>query len=113
MGIVTWVAASTERLRIGHLVLCNPFRHPAVLAKQSVTLSSASEGRFELGLGTGSWPQELPRFGITDAASRIAALGRDLEFIREMWGQREPTECIQASQPAYPVPLIIGGTGHA
>jgi alkanesulfonate monooxygenase SsuD/methylene tetrahydromethanopterin reductase-like flavin-dependent oxidoreductase (luciferase family) len=113
MGIATWVAARTERLRIGHLVLCNPFRHPAVLAKQAVTLSSASEGRFELGLGSGSWPQELARFGITDAdaASRIAALGRDLDFIRKMWGQGEPTERVQAPQPASPIPLVIGGTG--
>ena len=43
MGIATWVAAKTERLRIGHLVLCDAFRHPAVLAKQAVTLSAASE----------------------------------------------------------------------
>ena len=42
MGIATWVAAKTERLRIGHLVLCDAFRHPAVLAKQAVTLSDAS-----------------------------------------------------------------------
>src|SRR5271166_5949306 len=31
MGIATWVAARTGRLRIGHLVLCDAFRHPAVL----------------------------------------------------------------------------------
>ena len=31
MGVATWVAAKTERLRIGHLVLCDAFRHPAVL----------------------------------------------------------------------------------
>ena len=43
MAIATWVAAKTERLRIGHLVLCDAFRHPAVLAKQAVTLSDASE----------------------------------------------------------------------
>ncbi len=51
MGVATWVAAKTQRLRIGHLVLCDAFRHPAVLAKQAVTLSEASGGRFELGLG--------------------------------------------------------------
>ena len=32
MGVATWVAAKTERLRIGHLVLCDAFRHPAVPA---------------------------------------------------------------------------------
>src|ERR1700742_3448536 len=48
MEMATWVAAKTERLRVGHLVLCDAFRHPAVLAKQAVTLSEASDGRFEL-----------------------------------------------------------------
>jgi len=43
MSVATWVAAKTERLRIGHLVLCDAFRHPAVLAKQAVTLSDASD----------------------------------------------------------------------
>src|SRR6202789_3857654 len=64
MSVATWVAAKTERLRIGHLVLCDAFRHPAVLAKQAVTLSEGSGGRFELGLGSGSWPPEIARFGV-------------------------------------------------
>ena len=42
MTVATWVAAHTERLKIGHLVLCDAFRHPAVLAKQTVTLAEAS-----------------------------------------------------------------------
>lgn len=80
MTVATWVAAQTERLRIGHLVLCDAFRHPAVLAKQALTLSAASDGRFELGLGSGSWPQEFARFGIEnadDAAARTDRLARD------------------------------------
>ena len=88
MGIATWVAAKTERLRIGHLVLCDAFRHPAVLAKQAVTLSDASEGRFELGLGAGSWPSEFARFdvGQQDPRARVEQLGRHLALIRRYWG---------------------------
>ncbi len=88
MGIATWVAAKTERLRIGHLVLCDAFRHPAVLAKQAVTLSDASEGRFELGLGAGSWPAEFARFdvGQQDPVARVEQLGRHLAMIRQYWG---------------------------
>src|SRR5271170_8458389 len=73
MTVATWVAARTERLRIGHLVLCDAFRHPAVLAKQAVTLAEASGGRFELGLGSGSMPNELAKFGLRngDAVHRI------------------------------------------
>src|ERR1700722_15535722 len=76
MGIGTWVAAKTERLKIGHLVLCDAFRHPAVLAKQAVTLSEASGGRFELGLGSGSWPAEFARFdvGQQDPIARVEQL---------------------------------------
>jgi alkanesulfonate monooxygenase SsuD/methylene tetrahydromethanopterin reductase-like flavin-dependent oxidoreductase (luciferase family) len=114
MAVATWVAARTERLRIGHLVLCDAFRHPAVLAKQAVTLSAASEGRFELGLGSGSWPQEFARFDIEggdDAAARVARLGRDLALLREYWGQGENAELTQQPTPAHRIPLVLGGTG--
>ena len=59
----TWLAAVTDRLRLGHLVLCDQFRHPAVLARQAVTLDHLSGGRFELGIGSGSTPAELAAFG--------------------------------------------------
>ena len=88
MAVATWVAAKTERLRIGHLVLCDAFRHPAVLAKQAVTLSDASGGRFDLGLGSGSWPAEFTRFdvGQQDPVARVQQLGRHLALIRQYWG---------------------------
>ena len=51
----TWLASQTERLRVGSLVLCDSFRHPAVLAREAVSIDHASGGRFELGhrLGLG------------------------------------------------------------
>jgi alkanesulfonate monooxygenase SsuD/methylene tetrahydromethanopterin reductase-like flavin-dependent oxidoreductase (luciferase family) len=117
MGIATWVAAKTERLRIGHLVLCDAFRHPAVLAKQAVTLSSASEGRFELGLGAGSWPSEFTRFDIGEqnARVRVQQLGRHLEAISQYWGDGAEKgaqfEAPQQPKRAHPIPLVLGGTG--
>ncbi|ODR26392.1 LLM class flavin-dependent oxidoreductase [Mycolicibacterium porcinum] len=110
MTVAAWVAARTERLKIGHLVLCDAFRHPAVLAKQAVTLSAASGGRFELGLGAGSWPQEFERFGIEtgDAAARVRRLGENLQLLQQYWGDGERA---QTPRPAHPIPLVLGGTG--
>ena len=119
MGIAAWVGARTERLRIGHLVLCDAFRHPAVLAKQAVTLSDASGGRFDLGLGAGSWPAEFARFdvGQQDPVARVEQLGRHLDLIRQYWGDErgEPTQAgsaAQAPRRSYPIPLVLGGTGR-
>lgn len=44
MTLATWVAARTTDLVVSHLVLCDAFRHPAVLARQAVTLDHASGG---------------------------------------------------------------------
>ena len=115
MGIATWVAAKTERLRIGHLVLCDAFRHPAVLAKQAVTLSDASGGRFDLGLGSGSWPAEFTRFdvGQQDPLARVEQLERHLDVIRQYWGDDDGTGvAAQAPRRSYPIPLVLGGTGR-
>lgn len=115
MGIATWVAAKTERLRIGHLVLCDAFRHPAVLAKQAVTLSEASGGRFELGLGAGSWPAEFARFdvGQQDPKARVEQLDRHLKLLRQYWGDvtGEAGPAPQAPRRSYPIPLVLGGSG--
>ena len=58
------LAARTERIRIGVLVSCNTFRHPALLAKQAVTVDHISDGRLELGLGAGWYVPEHEMLGI-------------------------------------------------
>jgi alkanesulfonate monooxygenase SsuD/methylene tetrahydromethanopterin reductase-like flavin-dependent oxidoreductase (luciferase family) len=112
MAVATWVAAKTERLRIGHLVLCDAFRHPAVLAKQAVTLSDASDGRFDLGLGSGSWPAEFTRFdvGQQDPVARVQQLGRHLALIRQYWGDGDD-DAVQLPKRNHPIPLVLGGSG--
>jgi alkanesulfonate monooxygenase SsuD/methylene tetrahydromethanopterin reductase-like flavin-dependent oxidoreductase (luciferase family) len=70
------IAASTTSLKISHLVLASSFRHPCILAKEMVSLDHLSGGRFELGIGWGSVPGELTRFGLPaeDNARRAARL---------------------------------------
>jgi alkanesulfonate monooxygenase SsuD/methylene tetrahydromethanopterin reductase-like flavin-dependent oxidoreductase (luciferase family) len=114
MSVATWVAAKTERLRIGHLVLCDAFRHPAVLAKQAVTLSEASDGRFDLGLGSGSWPAEFTRFdvGQQHPVARVEQLERHLDLMAQYWGRGGECDRTQSPRPEHPIPLILGGTGR-
>lgn len=54
----------TSTLRVGSMVICNDFRHPAVLAKEVATIDLLSEGRFELGLGAGWMRDEYERMGL-------------------------------------------------
>jgi alkanesulfonate monooxygenase SsuD/methylene tetrahydromethanopterin reductase-like flavin-dependent oxidoreductase (luciferase family) len=115
MAIATWVAAKTQRLRIGHLVLCDAFRHPAVLAKQAVTLSDASDGRFDLGLGAGSWPAEFTKFeiGQQDPVARVGQLGRHLALLRQYWGDgADEGGLVQLPRRNHPIPLVLGGSGR-
>ncbi|MCX8560732.1 LLM class flavin-dependent oxidoreductase [Mycolicibacterium mucogenicum] len=111
-AIAAWVAAHTQRLRVGHLVLCDGFRHPAVLAKHAVTMSAASGGRFELGLGAGSMPAEFERFDIDnahDAPARFSRLEHDLALIRQYWG--DDGDNAQYPRREHPIPLVLGGVG--
>src|SRR5205814_506440 len=62
--ILAAVAACTSRVRLGVLVSSNTFRHPALLAKQAVTVDHISGGRLEIGIGTGWVKEEHDRFGI-------------------------------------------------
>jgi alkanesulfonate monooxygenase SsuD/methylene tetrahydromethanopterin reductase-like flavin-dependent oxidoreductase (luciferase family) len=48
------LATQTTRIRIGTLVSAIPFRNPAFLARQALTVDHLSQGRLELGLGTGA-----------------------------------------------------------
>ncbi len=62
--LLSGLALVTRRARIGILVSSNTFRHPAVLAKQAVTVDHMSEGRLELGIGAGWFVEEHEVFGL-------------------------------------------------
>jgi len=122
MTTATWVAARTERLAVGHLVLCDMFRHPVLLAKQAVTLDHASGGRFELGLGWGSVPAEFERYGVGDPAARVRVdrLAESLAVLRALWSGESVSyqgehftlsEAAALPVPSRPIPITIGGTG--
>jgi alkanesulfonate monooxygenase SsuD/methylene tetrahydromethanopterin reductase-like flavin-dependent oxidoreductase (luciferase family) len=118
-----WLAAHTDRLAVGHLVLCDSLRHPAVLAKQAVTIDHASGGRFELGIGWGSVPDELDAYGVGDTApsARVRRLAESLEVMTALWsGEAVDFEgefhrvkgARQLPAPLARIPLLIGGAGR-
>jgi alkanesulfonate monooxygenase SsuD/methylene tetrahydromethanopterin reductase-like flavin-dependent oxidoreductase (luciferase family) len=83
----TALLARTSRLRVGHLVLSQSFRHPALLAKMATSLDVISGGRLELGLGSGSYAAEHERAGIAfpPARERAVALGEALAIVTSMF----------------------------
>ncbi len=122
MSIAAWVLARTSTLVVGHLVLCDSMRHPAVLARQATSLDHASGGRFEVGIGWGSVPSELETFGVgsTDAATRVDRLTESLTILRGLWSGEAIehngehftlTDARQAPAPTRRIPIIIGGVG--
>jgi alkanesulfonate monooxygenase SsuD/methylene tetrahydromethanopterin reductase-like flavin-dependent oxidoreductase (luciferase family) len=118
----TWVAAHTERLRIGSLVLCDAFRHPAVLARQAVSIDHASGGRYDLGIGWGSVPEEFTTFGVgsTEPRDRVERLRESLEVVRALWAGEivdydgrfhQLRGARQEPAPRGRIPILIGGIG--
>lgn len=117
-------ADATSTLRIGVLVFCNDYRHPAVLAKEAATLDILSEGRFELGLGAGWMTTDYARAGIAmDRPSvRIERLEEAIEVVRGLLspgpcsfeGRHYRIDGLSGSpKPVQqPLPLLIGGGGR-
>ncbi|MDV7352713.1 LLM class flavin-dependent oxidoreductase [Rhodococcus oxybenzonivorans] len=84
--LLTALAGATSNIRLGHLVGCNPLRHPALLAKMAATVDRISGGRLDLGLGWGSVEAEFEMFGIRVGSrrERAEALGETLDIFRKM-----------------------------
>ncbi|MGH8920727.1 MAG: LLM class flavin-dependent oxidoreductase, partial [Actinomycetes bacterium] len=85
--LATALATATAHIRVGHLVLCNSFRHPAVLAKMATSLDLISGGRLDFGIGSGSWPAEHAQAGMPwgTLAERSERLAETLEIVTGAW----------------------------
>jgi F420-dependent oxidoreductase-like protein len=119
-----YLAAVTERLRLGALVTSVPYRNLAHLAKVVATLDVLSGGRAMCGLGAGWFEREHRLYGypVPSRAERYAALEDALELLPLMWGPGAPRfEGRTISVPeavCYPrplqdrVPVLVGGSGE-
>jgi alkanesulfonate monooxygenase SsuD/methylene tetrahydromethanopterin reductase-like flavin-dependent oxidoreductase (luciferase family) len=117
----TWsaLAAVTNRVELGTLVLCTAFRNPAVTAKMAVTLDAISGGRIILGLGAGWHQPEFDAFDLRfdhrvgqfeEAMSIIAPLVRD-GYVDFQGTHHNAVDCAMIPKPAREIPILIASKG--
>jgi probable F420-dependent oxidoreductase len=84
LTLLSYVAALTQKVKLGTFVLLAPLRNPIVLAKQVATLDELSRGRVILGLGLGWMKQEF-RVSNVPIHERGARTDEMIRFLREVW----------------------------
>jgi probable F420-dependent oxidoreductase len=125
MVVLAVIAEATKKVRLGHLVACNLFRHPAIAAQSLMTLDRLSQGRLIAGLGTGWTESEFRMSGIPfpEIGPRLRMLDEALSCIRSLWTKQETTfsgefyqlrDAILWPKPVqqpHP-PVLLGGGGR-
>ncbi len=59
MTLIPWLAAKTTKVRIGMSIIDTPYRAPGVLAAELATQDHLSNGRLNVGVGSGWMPEEF------------------------------------------------------
>ena len=87
---LTWVAARTSTIRIGHGVVCMPFNynHPLRAAERIAMLDVLSNGRLDVGSGRGATLQEMSAFGV-NPDDTYAQMEESLRIIANCWREEE------------------------
>jgi alkanesulfonate monooxygenase SsuD/methylene tetrahydromethanopterin reductase-like flavin-dependent oxidoreductase (luciferase family) len=86
-----YLAARTERIRLGTCVTPIPFRPPGILAKMIATTDYLTKGRTILGAGVGWHKPEFDGFSRwLETRDRIAATEEGLELMVKLWTESEP-----------------------
>jgi F420-dependent oxidoreductase-like protein len=123
--MLSFLAAATERIKLGTLVTGVTYRHPAILVKQASTLDVLSGGRSYFGIGAAWNEREHNAFGVRfpPVAERFEILEETLQIAHRVWsGETGPFhgKHIQLSeqmdspppvQKPHP-PILIGGSGE-
>ena len=116
------LAASTSRIRLGPLVAATAFHAPAMLAKLIATVDEVSGGRLVVGLGAGWNETEFRAFGFPfdhriarfeEAFTIVRTLLRDgqIDFDGRYFQARDCELLPRPARPAGP-PLLIGSRGE-
>ncbi|HEX3566876.1 MAG TPA: TIGR03621 family F420-dependent LLM class oxidoreductase [Acidimicrobiales bacterium] len=118
------LAAVTERISVGSLVLDMGLRDPVLTAKAAATIERLSGGRLELGLGAGYVAANFTAAGapFATAGDRVARLEESILVMRQLWHQPSTTwqgrhfqfvdSPMVAPEPVSPHVLVGGGGQH-
>jgi alkanesulfonate monooxygenase SsuD/methylene tetrahydromethanopterin reductase-like flavin-dependent oxidoreductase (luciferase family) len=110
------------RFKYGHLVNCQSFRNPALLAKMGASMQYLTKGRFIMGLGAG-WRQEeydAYNFDFPAPGARVEQLAETIEIVRALWTQSPATyhgkhyqveQAYCTPQPDPLPPILVGANG--
>jgi probable F420-dependent oxidoreductase len=118
--LLAGLAQVTERVRLGPLVACLNFHHPAVLAKTAATVDELSGGRLVFGVGAGWNRTEFDAFGIP-FDHRASRFDEAFEVIRRLLGGERVTlegrfhqvrDARLLPQPSRRPTLMVGSTGE-
>src|SRR6267142_4665108 len=123
LTLLSFVAARTQRVRLGTSVLVLPYHNPIRLAKTAATLDVLSGGRLILGVGVGAIEQEMHAMG-SPFAERGAVTDEAIAVMRTLWREDDPrydgTYSRFAGMKFSPkpferrsIPLVIGGVSRA
>lgn len=120
-----FLAAHTERVKLGTVVTGITYRNPGILVKTATTLDVLSRGRSFLGVGAGWYEREHLAFGVPypTLSERFERLEESLRIALQMWsdddGPFEGAHYRLAETINVPVPIqrprppiVIGGGGE-
>lgn len=100
------VAARTKRARLGTAVMIAPIRQPALIAEEAAIVDLISDGRLDLGLGTGYRPPEFELYGTT-LEKRYERTDQTVRDLRRLWDEGAITPHPAQSR----VPIWLGYQG--
>jgi len=86
--LLSYLAAITEKVRLGTSVIVAPLRNPIQLAKSLGSLDHMSRGRLTVGLGLGGNPNDIPPYGFS-SEKRVGRFTEIIGVMKALWTQPE------------------------
>jgi alkanesulfonate monooxygenase SsuD/methylene tetrahydromethanopterin reductase-like flavin-dependent oxidoreductase (luciferase family) len=122
-SLLAALAAATERVGLFPDVASLPLRHPAMLAKAAASIDLLSGGRFELGLGAGSFWDAIVAMGgpRRSPGEAVEALEEAVALLRLLWSDQRSVRFTghhyrvagvrPGPAPAHPIGIWVGAYG--